>query len=177
VTATLPKTCPHCASVFTPTRKNKYHCSLPCRFWAKVDIRGADECWPWVGARHGKGYGHVRVGGKIQKAARVALTLSGQPANLGDVQACHACDNPPCCNPKHLFWGTPGDNSRDRTAKGRQFIPDNRGSRHGMSKLDEAKVRDIRSSNEDDQTLAIRYGVSAAQIYNVKRGHSWKSVS
>lgn len=31
----------------------------------------------------------------------------------------HTCDNPPCCNPAHLYRGTALDNARDRDTRGR----------------------------------------------------------
>lgn len=90
------------------------------RFWAKIDVRGPDECWEWTATRHYKGYGEFRiVTSRSAKAHGVAWIL----ANTRDIPAgmvvCHRCDNPPCCNPGHLFLGTVGDNNRDRAAKGR----------------------------------------------------------
>src|SRR5438067_6003425 len=34
------------------------------RFWGKVDLRGPDECWPWLASLHSAGYGQIRVGGQ-----------------------------------------------------------------------------------------------------------------
>ena len=30
------------------------------------------------------------------------------------VHLCHACHNPRCSNPRHLYWGTPKENCQDR---------------------------------------------------------------
>jgi len=32
--------------------------------------------------------------------------------------ACHACNNPNCSNPNHLYWGTPTDNVTDQKESG-----------------------------------------------------------
>ena len=36
------------------------------------------------------------------------------------INLCHACNNGKCCNPKHLYWGTPLDNCIDRKEAGTQ---------------------------------------------------------
>lgn len=113
-------TCAHCGGAFTRRGSGSgmfKHCSLECALWGRVDKSGGPEaCWPWTGARH-KGYGMIGIARKKHGTHRVAYALAtGDP---GDLHVCHACDNPPCCNPAHLFLGTHQDNMRDLVAKGR----------------------------------------------------------
>ena len=97
-------------------------------FWARVDkSAGPDECWPWRGTRHSARYGHLRQGGRLLRAHRVAWEMSHGPIPKGDgyhgTCVCHTCDNRPCCNPSHLFLGTQADNMADCVAKGRANKP------------------------------------------------------
>jgi hypothetical protein len=86
----------------------------------KVD-RGSPlgECWEYTGCRHRQGYGSITVGGLGHGTHRIAYTVANGPIPDG-LFVCHHCDNPPCCNPAHLFLGTNLDNMRDLYAKGRQ---------------------------------------------------------
>ncbi len=52
------------------------------------------------------------------RAHRASWQISFGPIPDG-LQVLHTCDNPPCCNPAHLFLGTQLDNIYDMCAKGR----------------------------------------------------------
>lgn len=89
------------------------------RFWSKIDVKGANECWPWKRSLRGSlGYGQFRIGDRICDAHRIALELGKGPLKKGRY-VCHSCDSPKCCNPRHLFAGTQKNNMDDMTDKGR----------------------------------------------------------
>lgn len=98
------------------------------RFWSRV--AKSDGCWLWTGARFGpNGYGAVRFQKRNSSAHRVSWMIHFGPIPDG-LFVCHKCDNPPCCNPAHLFLGTIGDNTRDMIAKGRGFCTTEENRKH-----------------------------------------------
>jgi len=94
-------------------------------FWNKVGKGQPDDCWEWTASRSRKGYGQCGWRGKSKQTHRVAYMLSNNLENIpAGYQVLHTCDNPPCCNPRHLRLGTAKDNSADMVAKSRQHIPE-----------------------------------------------------
>lgn len=87
----------------------------------------------------------------------------------------HRCDNPPCCNPSHLFLGTQTENDADRTTKGRS----SRGGRHPYAKLNEDAVRIVRrrfAAGEHARDLATEFSVSSTTLWQAATGKTWRHV-
>ncbi len=142
--------------------------SVTERFWAKVARRSENECWPWRAAvrRRDEGYGAFWLNGRHQPAQKVAWTLTFGAVPQG-MEVCHHCDNPPCCNPSHLFVGTRQQNNADKVSKRRHAF----GSKNGFAKLTEEQAREIkllkptgRAPNGYRRDIAKRFGVSTAAI-------------
>jgi len=160
------------------TKTVQYHGLTPKERFLKYVDRPPEGCWPWKGGLNGyKGYGMFNYYGRPRLASRVSWMLF-----KGDIPdglfVCHACDNPKCVNPDHLFLGSQKDNMDDMVAKGRsnnaaKSLP---GVLHGGVKLTDADVLEIRSASQSFRFLARRYGVSTRTIGDVKSRRSWKHV-
>lgn len=93
------------------------------RLWGYVDMRGDEECWPWTGGAGASGHGRFLLQGVLYSPHRLIChlhvgSLNGGEGYHGKV-AMHTCDNPRCCNPKHLRVGTQKENAKDMADKGR----------------------------------------------------------
>lgn len=154
------------------------------RFLAKIDIGGPDDCWPWTGALSGRELDRGllgREGGKRNVyAARMTCELKdGRP--LGRNYACHTCDNPPCCNPGHVFPATQRVNIQDCASKGRwgktrrtpsvdRFDPIGRAARREARVIRNAQILARRESGASIASIADEFGLSIAAVSVIVRG-------
>jgi len=103
-------------------------------FWSKVDQSGGPEsCWPFGGYRDKDGYGQFHVNKHPMRAHRVAFALAN--GRFADPFTLHRCHNPACCNPAHLYEGTPAQNSRDMVDAGRSTKGDKNPSRQHPERM------------------------------------------
>lgn len=176
-------------------------------FWTRVSVADNDsDCWPWLGTLRSKEnpYGVFRSGGRRHPSHRLAWEFTFGPIPEG-MSVCHRCDNPPCCNPAHLFLGTNLDNIADRhnkgrdasglrngkytrpaatprgTRHGRHTKPQStaRGERHGFAKLSENDVRrilDAYARGIERKVIAQEFGVGYQAIWDITKGRSWTHI-
>ena len=71
----------------------------------------------------------------------------------------HECDNPPCCNPRHLLDGTAEDNSADMKARGRS-----------KTRLTVTEIEAIRQAEGTQREIAQRFGVTRGYVGHLRRG-------
>lgn len=157
------------------------------RFWSNVGRRGLDACWEWIRSCNKDGYGRFRLNGKMELVHRVVYTIvngvipelfEGLPAYI-----CHSCDNPPCCNPQHLFLGNQRINLKDSSVKDRQSGPQLgfRGVYNYQVKVSEVQVveikRFLREKKSTHREIAEKYGVSRAAVTAINNGKTWSHIT
>lgn len=152
---------------------------LPEHFWAKVNREGPipahqpdlGPCWLWTGYCQEFGYGALRWIGKSRLAHPVAYELSTGSIPEG-LFVLHHCDNPPCCNPNHLFVGTRYDNAIDAARKGRM------GRKRPGVPLSEESIRAIRelAGTMTQATIAAQFGITQTHAGRIIQRKHWSHV-
>jgi hypothetical protein len=136
-------------------------------------------CWEWTGAKVTSGYGHLRVPNEKGPRKTMLAHRAYYEAFVGEIPngllLRHTCDNRLCVNPNHLAPGTHLENMADYRARG--VSGPKRASRNGNSKLTEADVAEIRSSDLSVTELAEAYGTDRTNIWCVKSGKTWKHLN
>lgn len=160
--------------------RNRYqggYCSAQCRAIGQAVKGDGDQCWLWPGPFDEDGYGRFTQTGVRIHAHRAAWMAANDREIPAGMNVCHTCDNPPCCNPAHLWLGTTQDNTDDMMRKGRKAVP--RGEDAAQSKLTEDNVRYIRANRGTigPTALARKFGVQPQCIYKVWYGLRWKHVA
>lgn len=161
--------------------------SLATRLRDRLDVGGPNECWEFARPQHDSGYGQLYFRGRLHLAHRLAVMLDGR--DVTDAFVCHRCDNPPCCNPAHLYVGDALTNARDVCERGdwnRQ-----KGEDHCHSRLSDEDVRDIRRRyvrkyargeppaynwRSNSLELSKEYGISIAYVGDLARG-KWRKTA
>ncbi len=148
--------------------------SLADRYFEKVDIRGPNDCWPWLGYATNNGYGRMKVDGVLKYATHILFYLKhGHYPPKGRI-SCHHCDNPPCNNPRHLYLGTNRSNMRDKKERRRGNY--GKGERARNVKLTSFQVHMIRfllRSGETQTSIGWKFGVSQSIVSKIGMRQRW----
>lgn len=142
----------------------------------------ADACLIWPFARSSTGYGVTTAKGRYALAHRVLCEARHGPSPSRNHEAAHSCGkgHEGCVNPRHLRWATKSENCFDAVAHGTSPGFSNRGEGHGMAKLTEADVLDIRHRRANGETaasLAKEFRVHSSCISRATHGPTWSHVA
>lgn len=135
-----------------------------------TDARGPDDpclIWPYGNDSHG----YARIDG--QGVPRLACEAEHGPAPSPRHQAAHGCGKGhlACVTKGHLRWATRPENEADRLIHGTS----NRGSQHGMAKLTEADVVQIRNlcGHRFQREIAEQFGIDQSTVSDIRRRKLW----
>jgi len=126
-------------------------------------IEQENGCIEWQGPYINKyGHGVSNFAKKQFLVHRVVLEIK-LARSLSDGEcSCHACDNPRCVNPLHLFAGTNNDNMQDASIKGRMG-----------HKITPDIAKQIFNATGKQKDIGERFGVSGVMVHNIKAGKAW----
>lgn len=179
-------TCERCGTVSIKRDRGKRFCSRHCayefrkipeidRFRSKVKTVGPNECALWMASTCKDGYGQFQDNARRRRLShRYAWELANGPIPER-MYVLHRCDNPPCCNVRHLFLGTAADNAADREAKGRGNQA--KGEKSGPAKISEKTARRVLEMPGSHSEIAASLGMSRENVRSIKRRRTWRHLN
>jgi len=153
---------------------SKRYNSLKERLFTHLE-KMPNGCWEWRGATLRGGYGNMGVEGKTKQAHRLSYELFNGKIPKG-LLVCHICDNPPCCNPEHLFLGTHKTNAEDKMKKGRHPLGEN-ASNNVLKEKEVLEIRRYLKNGVTHRTLAKMFRVGKTCISYIAEGKTWSWLS
>ncbi len=128
------------------------------RVWKCVDMSGGpDACWEWKLKLNNKGLPYFSHKGRKQLAYRVTFQLYHGTTLDKSQLLLHQCDNPTCCNPKHLRIGTHQENMDDMKQR----------DRHGVPVIVVKAIRRLADAGVIHSEIADRYGLARRTVTDI----------
>lgn len=149
--------------------------TIEARLNAYLDKTG--ECWLWTKNTYNYGYGKLSIGRSKQVRAHRYMYEKYKGEIPQGMNVLHTCDNPRCCNPKHLFLGNQKANMSDAKEKGRIGYRTFYGENHANSKITMEianKIRELyKSGNYYQRELGEIFGVSQPVVSRIILNIGW----
>jgi hypothetical protein len=143
----------------------------PIDIFKYYEMRGEDDCWPYVGkawgGRNTDPRPYFQANGRRQIAYRWVYELVNGCTLSPDQLILHSCDNgsyPVACgNPKHMRIGNTQENMDDMVRR----------DRHGMPATVVRAIRTLLEQGRTQQEVADLYGVAPSTIsaIAIQRSH------
>lgn len=140
----------------------------PTDVFQLIDMRGHDECWPFLGTWGGRAREkrpYFMASGRRTMAYRIVWELVNGPIPEG-MLILHSCDNGGfpigCCNPLHLRTGTVQENSNDMVSR----------QRHGLPRIVVRAILSLLDRGVIQQEIADLYGISREAVSAIATGRS-----
>ena len=137
------------------------------------------DCWNYGGGKTGDGLPSIwfpPLGIRTTPGVILCYLKTGKRPAPGVVWH-RTCDSLLCCNPGHRKAGTRRSQmanaaiTRSPLERARISV-----SKRAQSKLTEAAVDDIRSSEDTLAECAARHGISVSHVSRIRRGELWRPV-